>query len=67
MLKFLTYYAQYYAHVKMICAQNLTVLLEYTHLFHMLSVLLEYIKYGECFIRVLTSMVSVLLEHIDLY
>ena len=31
----------------------------------MVSVLLEYIKYGECSIRVITSMVSVLLEYID--
>ena len=30
-LKFLTYYAQYYAHVKELCL-NLTVLLEYIHL-----------------------------------
>ena len=30
----------------------------------MVSVLLEYIKYGECSIRVITSMVSVLLEYI---
>ena len=39
----------------------------------MVSVLLEYIKYqvhnksGECSIRVITNMVSVLLEYIDLY
>ena len=42
-LKFLTYYAQYYAHVKELCL-NLTVLLEYIHLyenFNMVSVLLE--------------------------
>ena len=43
-LKFLTYYAQYYAHVKELCL-NLTVLLEYIHLhqkiIYMVSVLLE--------------------------
>ena len=63
MLKFLTYYAQYYAHVKELCL-NLTVLLEYIHLyeilFEMVSVLLEYINF-------IISMVSVLLEYIDLY
>ena len=32
-LKFLTYYAQYYAHVKNLCL-NLAVLLEYIHLHH---------------------------------
>ena len=37
-LKFLTYYAQYYAHVKEI---NLTVLLEYIQKLNMVSVLLE--------------------------
>ena len=62
-LKFLTYYAQYYAHLKN-CAENLTVLLEYIHLyqklFNMVSVLLEYIKF-------IISMVSVLLEYIDLH
>ena len=43
-LKFLTYYAQYYAHVKELCL-NLTVLLEYIHLYisKIMSVLLEYI------------------------
>ena len=42
MLKILTYYAQYYAHVE-------TVLLEYVHLYHkilnMATVLLEYIDH----------------------
>ena len=39
-LKFLTYYAQYYAHVKELCL-NLTVLLEYIQKLNMVSVLLE--------------------------
>ena len=63
-LKFLTYYAQYYAHVKN-CAYKLTVLLEYIHLYQkvifcVVSVLLEYIKfiirYCECSIRVYRSL-----------
>ena len=43
-LKFLTYYAQYYAHVKDLCL-NLIVLLEYIHLYkiNVVTVLLEYI------------------------
>ena len=43
-LKFLTYYAQYYAHVKELCL-NLTVLLEYIQSYQIIS-------YGECSIRV---------------
>ena len=56
-LKILTYYAQYYAHVE-------TVLLEYIHLYHkifnIVTVLLEYIHlYHKIF-----NIVTVLLEYI---
>ena len=59
-LKILTYYAQYYAHVCL----NLTVLLEYVQkIIDVMTVLLEYIKFynannncGECSIRVYRSL-----------
>ena len=55
-LKILTYYAQYYAHVKYLCL-NLTVLLEYIYLYHKLFNVYTHCSstnnnYGECSIRV---------------
>ena len=67
MLKILAYYAQYYAHVKELCLKSDCSIRVYLLLSKFVNVLLEYNKYGECFIRVITSMVSVLLEYIDLY
>ena len=56
-LKFLTYYAQYYAHVKELRLKSDCSIRVYQ----------VDNKYGECSIRVITSIVSVLLEYIDLY
>ena len=65
--KFLTYYAQYYAHVKELCSKSNCSIRVYSLVSirvyqgsSMVSVLLEYINF-------ITSMVSVLLEYIDLY
>ena len=55
-LKILTYYAQYYAHVKELCLKSDCSIRVYQ----------VHNKYGECSIRVITRMVSVLLEYIDL-
>ena len=67
-LKILTYYAQYYyAHVKELCLKSDCSIRVYLLVSKFVNVLLEYNKYVECFIRVITSMVSVLLEYIDLY
>ena len=67
MLKFLTYYAQYYAHVKDVL-KNLAVLLEYIHLYHnfnvvtvLLAISTHYITSAQIIITV-----DVLLEYIDL-
>ena len=59
-LKFLTYYAQYYAHVKELCLKSDCFIRVYSLVPNMMSVLLEYIKF-------IIIMVSVLLEYIDLY
>ena len=47
-LKFLTYYAQYYAHVKELCLKSDCSIRVYSlvsKIFNMVSVLLEYIKF----------------------
>ena len=57
-LNFLTYYAQYYAHVKELCLKSDCSIRVYSlvsKIFNMVSVLLEYIKF-------IISMVSALLE-----
>ena len=59
-LKILTYYAQYYAHVKELCSKSDCSIRVYSLIFNMVSVLLEYIKF-------IINMMSVLLEYIDLY
>ena len=56
-LKFLTYYAQYYAHVTELCLKSDCSIRVYS----------LPIKNGECSIRVITSMVSVLLEYILIF
>ena len=43
-LKLLTYYAQYYAHVKVLCLKSDCSIRVYSLVFNMLTVLLEYIK-----------------------
>ena len=67
MLKLLTYYGQYYAHVKRFVLKNLAVLLEYIHLHHknfnVVTVLLEVIRTTVAQIIII---VDVLLEYIDL-
>ena len=71
MLKFFTYYAQYYAHVKELCLQSDCSIRVYLLVFNIcecsIGAYQVHNKYGECSIRVITSMVSVLLEYIDLY
>ena len=54
-LKILTYYAQYYAHVKELCLKSDCSIRVYSLVFNMVSVLLEYIRF-------IISMMSVLLE-----
>ena len=74
-LKFLTYYAQYYAHVKDLCLKfdcsiRVYSLASKNNLKYgecSIRVYQVHNKYDECSIRVITSMVSVLLEYIDLY
>ena len=53
-LKFLTYYAQYYAHVKELCLKSDCSIRVYLLVSKIVSVLLEHIKF-------IISMVSVLL------
>ena len=74
MLKVLTYYAQYYAHVKEISLKSDCSIRVYSLVFKIIQysecsirVYQVHNKYGKCSIRVITSMVSVLLEYIDLY
>ena len=57
-LKNLTYYAQYYAHVKDLCLgiQYFAVLLEYIHLQNK-------IFHGDCYIRVYPSLIIFLARH----
>ena len=62
-LKFLTYYAQYYAHVKELCLKSDCSIRVYSLVSHMLSLLLEYIKF---YIEII-SMVSVLLHFIVIF
>ena len=73
-LKLLTYYAQYYAHVKELCLKfdcfiRVYSLASKNNLICECSIRVYQVhnKYGECSIRVITSMVSFLLEYIDLY
>ena len=59
----IAHYAQNYAHLKELCLKSdcsIRVIYLYQKLFNMVSVLLEYIMYVECSIRVITIMVSVL-------
>ena len=71
-LKFLTYYAQYYAHVKELHVLKFDCSIRVYSLASQygecsIRVYQVHNKYGECSIRAITSMVSVLLEYIDLY
>ena len=71
-LKNLTYYAQYYAHVKELCLKSDCSIGVYSLVFKMvhecsIKVYQVHNKYGKCSIRVITCMVSVLLEYIDLH
>ena len=63
-LKFLTYYAQYYAYVKRFVLKNLAVLLEYIHFIKILNVVT--VLFTLQLHKIIIIIVDVLLEYIDL-
>ena len=66
-LKFLIYYTQYYAHVKELCLKSDCSIRVNSQIINIDRVYQVHNEYGDCSIRVITSLMSVLLEYIDLY